>query len=430
MYATRTRTNRAVTYTHWNGISWSNGVPTAIKDAYIDADYSTTNGNFSCRDLIVTGTAILTIVAESYVKVLRDIIQDATSKIHIKNDGSLMILNKDATTDTAKVRIEKTFPNMQRLDYEFISSPISGIPIKNISPGTLDNRFYTYDEATNSYVSLNPYTTLTSAGRGYHTRMPADFPTTPSNYNIFFQNDSEIINKGNLTVNIQKQNSGFNLLGCPYLSKINSWLFFIRNKSIIEEKIFIWKKTNAAQGLSYNNINIFTGNLFNTKKSIPISQGFITIKKSPSPPNNIIFTPEMMLISNDFTLPDRLYINIKQVNVFHPIGGFCYDIKKFPLPFNDITGTGAISIIDGDVNKLICRKESFNIDDVINIRVFFEVTANYTITIREVSALFEDLENIYLVDNLLQTQHDLKLSDYTFSSNAGEFNTRFHIKFL
>lgn len=428
MYAIRTRTNRAVTATHWNGTSWSNGTPTVVKDAYIDADYSTLNGNFSCRDLIITGTAILTITADTYVKVLRDIIQDATTKIILKDKGSLMILNKNADTTTAKVRIEKTFPNMQRLDYEFISSPISGIPIKNISPGTLDNRFYTYDEATTSFVSLNPYTTLTTLGKGYHIRTPSMFPSVPSNFDITIENISGGLNGGLITLTLSKLLSGYAITGNPYCGNISSKLFYKLNSNVVEKSLFIWKKTNGAQGSSYIYLNNFTSNLSNTKGIIPLNQGFIVQKKISNPPNEIIFTPEMMLVTEDFSLPDRLYINIKQNNIFHPIGGFSYDIKKFPVPFEDIISGGAISIIDNDY-KIICQKESFAITDVIDIRVFFEIASNYTITLREVSGLFENLPNVYLMDETLQVIHDLKFSDYIFSSEAGEYLTRFKIKF-
>lgn len=430
MHATRTRTNRTVTATHWNGTTWSNGAPTVIKDVYIDSDYSTLNGNFSCRDLIITGTAILTITADTYVKVLRDIIQDAATKIIMKDKGSLMLLNKNAVTQTAKIRVEKTFPDMQRLDYEFMSSPISGIPIKNISPGTLNNRFYTYDEATASYSTLDPYISMTDAGIGYQIRTPSNFSSTVANFNIIIEKvNNEEINTGINKVLISRSFSGYLITGNPFLSLLNNKTFYNINKDIIENRSFVWKKTNGAQGLTYNNINIYTGNLFNTKGFFQVFQGFMIQKKSASPPNEIVFTPEMMLLTDDFTPPDRLYINIKQNNIFHPIGGFCYDVQKFPLPFQDIISGGAISIID-NVYKIICRKQSFNAaTDVINVRVFFEIASNYTITLREVCGLFEELPNIYLIDEYLQGIHDLKISDYSFSSEAGEYLNRFKIKF-
>lgn len=136
----------------------------------------------------------------------------------------------------------------------------------------------------------------------------------------------------------------------------------------------------------------------------------------------------MMLPSDDYSTPDRLYINIKQEGVFHPIGGFCYDVKKFPIPFEDVFVDGAISITDNG-NKIICRKDTFQITDEISVRVFFEISASYRITLRQHFGLFQDLENIFIIDQLLGITHNLKVSDYLFTSDAGEFMNRFKIVF-
>jgi hypothetical protein len=48
---------------------------------------------------------------------------------------------------------------------------------------------------------------------------------------------------------------------------------------------------------------------------------------------------------------------------------------------------------------------------------------------RDLCGLFIDFEHIYLIDQLMGTTHDLKISDYTFSSDAGEFLDRFKIVF-
>src|SRR5690606_25244597 len=133
----------------------------------------------------------------SYVKVLRDLVQSPTSKIKVKDKGNLMFLHKSPSTQTAKLEIEAIFPDHQLLDYEFISSPISGIPLKTISPGTLDNRFYTYSEAENTFLALNPNNTLIIAGIGYNIRVPNNFSTINGNWNVLINNyDSGNVKNG------------------------------------------------------------------------------------------------------------------------------------------------------------------------------------------------------------------------------------------
>lgn len=157
-------------------------------------------------------------------------------------------------------------------------------------------------------------------------------------------------------------------------------------------------------------------------------RGFLVTKSNNSPPNEVVFTPDMMLYSKDYSTPDRLYIKINQSNVNLPIGGFCYDVKKFPIPFEDTISAGAITIIDNGF-KTICRKDLFTSTDIISLRVFFEISGTYTISINQEMGLFENLSNIYLVDNENNTTHNLKSSGYTFTSQAGEFLSRFYIKF-
>lgn len=429
MYAGKSRTNKAITATHWNGSAWSNGKPDSSKDAFIDASYTTENGNFSCRDLVITSTAILTIITDSYVKVLRNLNQSPTSQIVVKSDGDLMFLHKDAETETARVQVEATFKNHQRLDYEFISSPISGIPIKNISPGTLDNRFYTYDEGTNSYSIINPNASMTVAGGGYMIRIPTNFPTTISDWTITVNNYfNGSMGKGIILKSITKNLYGINIIGNPYTSKINLRKFHNTNKEIILSSLFFWNKSNGAQGISYSTSNLTTDNLNKDNKDIKSFKGCLITKKNNTPPNEVVFTTDMMIPSKDFSIPDRIYINIKQDGVNFPIGGFCYDVRKFPSPFEDVINTGSITVNDNGY-KIICRKESFNLTDIINIRIFFEIAATYTISIKDTLGLFEELQHVYLVDQLSGITHDLKSIGYIFTSAAGEFLDRFKIKF-
>jgi len=427
MYATKSRTNMAITATHWNGTSWSNGSPNAVKDAHINADYTTASGSFSCRDLVITTTAILTIVTDSYIKVLRNLNQSATSKMIIKDKADLMFLHKAPLTESAKVQIEAILPNHQLLDYEFLSSPISGIPLKSISPGTLDNRFYIYNEATSSFTLKNPHTTLISSGAGYQIRVPNYFTTTIADWLININNFlGGVLKAGIIRVQIEKLSLGFNHLGNPYTSILDARLFLKYNNSAIWKRLYLWKKTNAAQGITYHLLNGYTKNM-SADKFVNANQAFM-VQKISSVPNEVVFTPDMMLRSQDFSPPDRLYIIIHQSGVNFPIGGVCYDLKKFPVPFEDVINTSTITIIDNGY-KIICRKDSFAITDVIKLRALFDLAATYTISLTDALGRFEDLEHVYLVDSLLGITHNLKTSGYTFTSAAGEFLTRFQIKF-
>lgn len=243
MYATLTRTNRPVTATHWNGSSWSNGIPNSINDVYIDADYDTTSGSFSCRNLHITANAKVTIVPETYVKILKDIHQSATSRIHVKSGGNLMIMHPNADVTSAKVIAERTFKNVQRLDYVFMASPISGIPLKRLSPGTVDSRFYTYNEIGNYLEAINPTTTIIEQGKGFQVRVPSLHSSLPTNFDAIIENlNGEFINSGVINSYLSNSNYGFNIVGNPYLSTISLRKFFELNKGKINLVVNFWQK--------------------------------------------------------------------------------------------------------------------------------------------------------------------------------------------
>ena len=54
---------------------------------------------------------------------------------------------------------------------------------------------------------------------------------------------------------------------------------------------------------------------------------------------------------------------------------------------------------------------------------------NYTIAINAVDGIFENDQDIFLKDNLLNFIHNLSETPYTFTSESGEINDRFEIIF-
>jgi hypothetical protein len=74
---------------------------------------------------------------------------------------------------------------------------------------------------------------------------------------------------------------------------------------------------------------------------------------------------------------------------------------------------------------------SLTLDEVIpfGFNTSIAVPTLYTISIGQFEGAFMTANTIYLKDNLLNTIHNLKDSDYTFTSEVGDFDTRFEIVF-
>ncbi len=434
MYAAISKPNKPVQDTHWDGSQWDNGTPTTYKDAYIDGNYTTLTGSFTCRNLFITGTSELTIIADTHVKVLSNLEQEATSQIIVKHKGNLMLLNKSDTVPTARIRIERVIENMQRLDYSHITSPVSGILLKSISPGTLDNRFYSYDEGTNIYFSINPNTEITSAGKGYLIRTPNNFPSIPTDWNINIDNfSSGILNSGVISVPVVYSRFGFILIGNPYPTTLSLRKFYEVNKKVINPIFYVWgNRTNGSQGLPLKNYNLITNNYSDDNLIIYPFQAFF-IQKLNSSLNEVIFTPEMIIPHTDYSIPDRFHINLFQQNINFPIGAFCYDSKQYNNNFiNQISFEGddnSISIIKNDDSWLVYQEDSYSDNSFFDLKLFLTVADTYTLTLKDVSGLFGDLPSIFVVDNLENVTHNLKSSHYTFFSEAGTFTDRFTIQF-
>ncbi|MDB4402766.1 hypothetical protein N9169_04805, partial [Algibacter sp.] len=74
---------------------------------------------------------------------------------------------------------------------------------------------------------------------------------------------------------------------------------------------------------------------------------------------------------------------------------------------------------------------SINQDEIISLgfKTNTDASTLLTLSIDHLEGDFLTGNTIYLKDNLLNTLHDLSASNYTFTSDVGEFNTRFEIVF-
>ena len=113
-----------------------------------------------------------------------------------------------------------------------------------------------------------------------------------------------------------------------------------------------------------------------------------------------------------------------------------YDGMYYDAPRNLSTGASAIiyTTIDGSNKKFAIQGKavnSLNDDDVIIIgfKTSIDVPTIYTLSIAQIEGDFLTTNPVFIKDNLLNKLHDLKTSDYNFTSEIGEFNERFEIVF-
>ncbi|MFP9114593.1 hypothetical protein ACLI1A_11670 [Flavobacterium sp. RHBU_3] len=436
-----TRKKKATT---WNG-SWSNGLPTPYSDVVLASAYNTSvNGSFSCYNLNIN--ANLTIAADTQIKVLGPlVVQGASAVFNVDNRGQFILLNTDVDTSTVKLTANFSPQSLvQRLDYWFLCSPLSGIPIKSISPltSTYPMRFYEYGYGVSSngeildgyYIILDP-TVSTAAAKGYIIRSPNNFSSTPGYWNITVNNlTAGSLNKGvifhtpSFLTNSGLGGGGYYIVGNPYLANIDLRKFLEYNSDKIYDTIWIWYKTNNPDTESYAQLNSRDSRSTVFSTSIRPFQAFIVQYKNPGDTDStLVFTPDMQIIGKNF---EHNYFNLdyKQNSVNIPVGCCTYNADTFEQKFTDVDSVSLFSFIKEGVNKVLYRDVPPYEGQIIDLYYKAIATENYIISLKGYDGSFNNFK-ILLLDTELNTVTDLKAGAYTFAGTLGQSSsTRFKIK--
>ncbi len=285
--------------------------------------------------------------------------------------------------------------------------------------------------------------------------------------------------------------NNWNLVGNPYPSAISAQAFLTENTAAIDGNpggaiqgaIFLWSHNTAPNAdASGNEVENFSqsdyavingvsgtagGDGVQPQGYIPSGQGFfIAYDQSASGPTNTIrFKNSMRDNGNNnqfFQAPDndivvaddnaqssisdknRLWIDLhsdngvfNQVSVAYSDGATDgYDGWYYDAPKNLSTGAHAIlySIIPDQEQKFAIQGKSIQSltpDETIPLGFYNSISAPtlFSLSLNNFEGSFLSEERIYLKDHYSTIIHDLKSSDYCFTSDPGEFQDRFEIVF-
>lgn len=313
-------------------------------------------------------------------------------------------------------------------------------------------------------------------GIGY-TAVASEFgPAFPRTEDFFFRGP---FNNGVISIPLVN-NSGelyndWNFIGNPYPSAIDADQFFSVNAGIVDA-IYLWDQatpeSSNAGGSQTDNFSVDDYAMLNSSGgvgarggtgsipngSVASGQGFFVEALASS---NVTFNNSMRMIgtidntqffrgsnakvsgSNNNTA-NKLWVNLTSDNgVFNQIllsyvegatsanDGSRYDAKR-------ILSSGSPSILYTNINNdtgkfAIQGKSPSNLTEAeiisLGFKTSIDIATLYTLSISQFQGNFFNNRPIYLKDNLLNKTHDLSVSDYTFTSEVGEFNDRFEIAF-
>jgi len=463
----------------WNGFWWVNGTPTITKKAVISGDYNTgTNGSFECCSLLVNSSKTLTISSNTYLNIDNDIINNGI--INIEDSGSLIQTN-ETDTNTGTYTNNKVYRTAlaSKHDYVYWSSPVQNFAVGNLPNA---NRYAWSTTAINANGTEGNWTVASGAmsrGVGYIAKASNGSDTPIALTTIFTgkPNNGEFnvaITRGS---DVESLNDNYNLLGNPYPSAIDVTSFLYENADsggpnpVIEGSIRLW--SHGASPLTSNPSPFYENFGYNYSESdyivhngagttsgpsgfngkIASGQGFFVIKQETGPTSSVVnFKNSMRDKSYDnstfFKLSNenssttsiidrnRIWLDliaqdgkISRTLVAYITGAtfakdVMYDAAIEP------TAMCLYTLIDTKKQIIQGRPVPFNSNDLVPIGMLIKTAGSYTIAISAVDGLFSNTsQNIYLEDTTLNIIHNLTLSPYTFTTQVGEFNNRFVLRY-
>lgn len=427
------------------------------------------------NDLIMDGT--LTINANktltintsgNFVEVVGNVTNNGN--LTVENDGNF--IQRDGIYTGNNITVKRN-AELKRLDYNYWGSPVTNQNLKSFSPGTLNTRFYTYNESDDFFYSINPTTNTFQRGIGYAIRASNSAPSTVA---PFYGSYNGQPHNGSFSVPLASSGTdrGYNLVANPYPSNIDFDLLFAANSGVIQKVAYFWTNVNPnpeMQGNQYpktgsiNNYAVYSGtgglaapygfngggnnNTVGTSTNcstcktpnniIKVGQGFIVKAHTPG---NLFFNNSMRSKDNSGNFfnrqinnkKDRFWLELKTpLNFVNPIliGYVKGGTNNFELDYDSpllVEGADAFySILKNKKLAIQGRKYPFNENDKVALGAIFYETGKHTISLAKKEGEFANGQPIYLHDKKEDILINLQKESYTFFAEKGESTDRFEI---
>lgn len=396
-----------------------------------------------------------------------------TEGISIDNNGSLVqvtvVDNELTNNNSGKINMQRITQGMYRYDYTYWGSPVKGRTLKELSPMTFFDKYMSWNANTGAWVIIPVGAEEMVPGKGYAVRAPQTFSTNPAVKVPYSGHFVGVPNNGNVTYatfgNGAATPEKFNLLGNPYPSAIDIEKFLLANSTKLEGTIYLWTHNTALDGYSYNNSDYAVYNFSGPTTTYPIGstggatkylaagQGFY-VKGISAGASTVTFTNAMREASNNsnFFRPAGENTTFDQVEPTTEKHRIWLNLRNNEDAFNQtLVGyiQNATDGIDwgydgeqfgGSEVKLysVISEKNFTIqgkalpfspEDQVPLGYTTTIAGNLNVSIDHYDGLFE-YQNVYLEDKLLNIVHNLKESNYEFTTTIGTFDDRFVLRYV
>lgn len=453
-------------WTGTNNINWSdsgnwstNSLPTSFSDVVISSGSSfqpTISTDVLINSLTIQTGETLTISTGSDLNVTGVITNVGTGTMVVENNANLIQTNNVA--NIGNITVNRDSSPLLRLDHTLWSSPVTGSQtLLQFSPNTLTNRFYTYTTSSNTYTAISETSTFT-AGKGVAIRASNTHSSTvPTAFSGTF---TGVPNNGNISFTLATDATNgynYNLVGNPYPSTIDVTAFLDGNRNVAGTVYFYTHSLTMdtaglfPQGTNYSSRNSsgytvsthVNGDLHPIPSvpngTIQVGQGFIVKSETGGA---VTFTNAMRTGNNDNQLlrtteieKHRIWLNLKtdtgtdinQMMVGYIEGATQGVDSDFDGLLFGCIGSSLSSKLDGANYGIQGRSLPFASNDVVPLAFKASAVGNYMISLTNTDGLFAGSQDIFVRDNLMGIDHNIKVSPYTFTSDAGIFDSRFEL---
>lgn len=405
-----------------------------------------------------------------------DVKNAIASNFIIEDGGSLVQLLGNAT-NIGNITVKRKTNPVKRFEYTYWSTPVSTTNKNTLPPSTTSNAVYSYTYPTplpmDGWVT-EPTNGNMVIGKGYAVRgpwcspYPSCFGTLPQT--VYEMSFVGVPNNGTITINSNSTNN-LHLIGNPYPSGLVASAFMSRNTSV--SALYFWTHNtvlsgaisgnwlynftsddyatwNAMGGVSAsspitdstpNNTNVPSGNIgsgqgffVRTNTNGPKTFEFRNVDRGLLPFNQNTQFFRTSENTNDEKHRIWLFLTnnslITRYNLFGYTSGSTkdYDHQYDAESLSADQNSNKIYSFSNDTRFVIEGRGDFDYEDVVNIGYKVTLDGEFVIGLNNFDGLFQDSHNeIYLRDKLLNVEHNLKQSPYTFTTIAGEYNDRFEI---
>ncbi|WP_428230935.1 T9SS sorting signal type C domain-containing protein [Flavobacterium sp.] len=455
--------NSLVTNTYTAAGGWSAGTPTMDQNIIFADNFSSAGDLTSCTCHINAGISV-TINALNTLTITNGLVVDPSTGtlLTFKNNSSLVQVNN--VTNSGSIAYERITTPIFQKDYVYWSTPVNPQKLVDVSPLTTSTKYYGNDGT--QWVMTDRQSNMV-VGKGYIIRGPDTYNnSTKQTYTALFNG---VPNNGNLQGELLAAGNYY-LVGNPYPSALSADVLISQN-SILNGTIYFWTHNTPAKPTptqqyttddyaSYNqsggvsaksdpghNNNPALDNGIKPTGKIAAGQAFYVNALSGGKVN---FNNSMRLggtnnsqffktenSSKETVLEKhRIWLDMtnangvfKQLLVAYIEGATNdYDVRYDGISLDANPYLDFYSIANENKYIIQGRALPFTNSDLVPLGYRTIIAGDFTISIDEVDGDMTT-QAIYIEDKVTGVIHDLRASNYTFTTAVGTFTDRLVLRY-